>query len=144
MSENNSVEVSVKHSIRKNGFPNKQVQLPFKPVYDSCGRNGTSLANVLENLRKEGIFGIIKGDHILFMPFEKMKTADTKNRGSMDLSWMNSMPGNEGIKNFIKGNMFNIKSSKLAELRKVAENLSEEDKESLYKMLAQLAPSNRK
>jgi len=144
MSENKTVEDSVKHSIRKNGFPGKQVQLPFKPVYDTCGKNGTSLANVLENLRKEGIFGIIKGNHILFMPFEKLETADTKSRGSMDLSWMNSMPGTEGIKNFIKGNMFNINPSKLAELRKVAENLSEEDKQNLYTMLAQLSPSKRK
>ena len=119
------------------------MQLPFKPVYDSCGRNGTSLANVLENLRGEGIFGIIKGDHILFMPFEKLETADTKSGGSMDLSWINSMPGAEGIKNFIKGNMFNINPSKLAELRKVAENLSEEDKQNLYKMLAQLSPSKK-
>jgi len=140
MSESKTVEESVKHSIRKNGYPDKKVQLPFRSVYDSCGRNGTSLANVLENLREEGIFGIIKGDHILFMPFEKLATADTKSRDSMDLSWMNSMPGAEGIKNFIEGNLFNINPARLEELRKVAENLSEEDKQNLYKMLAQLAP----
>ena len=143
MSETNTVEESVKHSIRKNGFPGKQVKLPFKPVYESCGRNGTSLATVLENLRKEGVFGVIKGDYILFMPFEKMQTADEKPNNPMDLSWMNAMSGDDGIKNFIKGNMFNINPSKLAELRKVAENLSDEDKQNLFNMLSHLSPPKK-
>ena len=139
----NTVADSVKHSIRKNGFPGKQVQLPFRAVYDSCGKNGTPLADVLADLRAEGIFGVIKGDHILFMPFDKMATANENPQNSMDLSWMDAMPGTDGINNFIKGNMFNINPGKLAELRKVAENLSAEDKQNFYNMLSQLTPPNK-
>ena len=49
----------------------------------------------------------------------------------------------DGIKNFIKGNMFNINPSKLAELRKVAENLSDEDKQNLFNMLSHLSPPKK-
>lgn len=143
MSDSRAVEESVKHSIRKNGFPDKQVQLPFKPVYKSCKKNGTSLSEVLKNLREEGIFGIIKGDHILFMPFEKMETAEPRAADPMDLSWMNPSADADGVKNFIQGNLFNINPAKLAELRKAAENLSEEDKQNFFKMLSQLSPTRK-
>ena len=50
MSASNAVADSIKHSISKSGYPEKVVRLPFKPVYDSCKKNDTALADVLEHL----------------------------------------------------------------------------------------------
>ena len=59
MTEPNQAEESIKHSIRKNGFPEKIVRLPFKPVYDACKNYGTNLSEVLDNLQDQQIFGKI-------------------------------------------------------------------------------------
>ncbi|GIT65588.1 MAG: hypothetical protein Ct9H300mP23_12150 [Nitrospinota bacterium] len=57
MTESNQAEESIEHSIRKNGFPQKIVRLPFKPVYDACKNHGTNLSDVLDNLQEKQIFG---------------------------------------------------------------------------------------
>ena len=59
MTKSNQAEESIKHSIRKNGFPEKIVRLPFKPVYDACKEHGTSLSDVLDHLQDQQIFGKI-------------------------------------------------------------------------------------
>ena len=59
MSASNPVADSIRHSITKNGYPEKVVRLPFKPVYDSCKKNDTALADVLDQLPKEeNILGV--------------------------------------------------------------------------------------
>ncbi|QPJ61529.1 MAG: hypothetical protein G3M70_06350 [Candidatus Nitronauta litoralis] len=66
MTPENPVAASIRHSIEKNGFPDKAVKLPFRPVYASCKQHGTPLAEVLTQLGEEGIIGTLTGDHILF------------------------------------------------------------------------------
>ena len=46
MTESNQAEESIEHTIRKNGFPQKIVRLPFKAVYDACKNHGTNLSDV--------------------------------------------------------------------------------------------------
>ena len=78
--ESSSAEISVKQSIRKNGFPEKIVRLPFKPVYDSCKNSGIGLREVLNRLEQEDIIGEIQGDYILFRAPSKIpnKTIDSE------------------------------------------------------------------
>lgn len=66
MTDSQTVETNIKHSIEKSGFPHKAVKLPFKPVYKSCKDHGTALKTVLHNLEAENIFGRIEGDYIVF------------------------------------------------------------------------------
>lgn len=143
MTDARIVEESIKHSIRKNGFPEKIVRLPFKPVYKNCGEKGASLANVLENLKDEGILSKIEGNHILFLSQEKMETADDPKPepapDPSDFSWLNAISSPEGMKNFIQNNLFKLDPAKIGELRKLAESLSEDDKINLLKMLSQLS-----
>ena len=143
MNDARIVEESIKHSIRKNGFPEKIVRLPFKPVYKSCGENGASLAKVLENLKEEGILSKIEGDHILFSSPEKVETADgPKPEPAPDLSnfsWLNAISSPEGMKQLLQSNLFNLDPAKIGELRKLAESLSDDDKRNLLKMLSQLS-----
>ena len=143
MTDERIVEESIKHSIRKNGFPEKRVRLPFKPVYKSCGENRSSLANVLENLKEEGVLSRIEGDHILFMSPEKVEIVDrSKPEPAPDFSnfsWLNAISSPEGMKNFIQSNLFKLDPAKISELRKLAESMSDDDKRNLLKMLSQLS-----
>ena len=86
------VEDSIKHSIKKNGFPERVVRLPFKAVYESCKRHNTTLKNVLDSLIKDKIVGTIQGDHIEFCsPDNPASKTDTRTQ-SDNTSWMNGLP----------------------------------------------------
>ena len=95
-SESNSVEESIKHSIRKNGFPEKIVRLPFKPIYDACKRNGTPLIDVLDRLQKQQIFGKILGNHLEFRSREKIdfKPPSAETPASDECSWSKGAAAN--------------------------------------------------
>lgn len=137
------VEESIKHSIRKNGFPEKIVKLPFKPVYKNCREKGVPLADVLKNLKADGIVSTIEGNHILFASPEKVaaasqssqeKTADPEN-----ISWMNAISSPAAMKNLIQSNLFKLDPSRIKELRELAETLSDDDKKSLMEMLSKIS-----
>ena len=143
MTDAKIVEESIKHSIRKNGFPEKIVRLPFKQVYESCRKNGASLAKVLENLKEERVFSSIEGNHILFVSPEKVEIVDRSKQETApdfsNFSWLNAISSPEGMKNFIQNNLFKLDPAKISELRKLAESMSDDDKRNLLKMLSQLS-----
>ena len=90
MTESNQAEDSIKHSIRKNGFPAKIVRLPFKPVYDACKEHGTNLSDVLDHLQDQQIFGKIIGNYVEFRSREKIDFKSQKKNSSTanDFSWV--------------------------------------------------------
>jgi hypothetical protein len=53
-------------TLQKNGFPDKQVTLPFQPVFRACRQHQTSLSAVLKALKSKGIQHQIRDDRILF------------------------------------------------------------------------------
>lgn len=67
------IDESIKGSIKKNGFPEKKVNLPFKPVFDACKKNGEKLSEVLERLKGDGILSQIGNEKILFFSPESEK-----------------------------------------------------------------------
>lgn len=88
MSESTAVTESIRHSIEKHGFPRRAVQLPFRPVYESCRRHGTSLAEVLEALRQGGVVAALTGDHILFQTEEQgRRRAQRRRTGPGETAW---------------------------------------------------------
>jgi len=143
MTDERIVEESIKHSIRKNGFPEKIVRLPFKQVYESCRKNSVPLAKVLENLKEDGVLARIEGDHIIFVSPEKVESVDRSKPepapGLPNFSWLNAISSPEGMKNFIQSNLFKLDPAKISELRKLAEGMSDDDKKYLLTMLSQLS-----
>ena len=126
------VEESIKHSIVKNGFPERKVQLPFKPIYECCKQNGSSLSQVLENLSAENIFGKIKGDHIEFRSsletgHSESDTAGNQN-GTGTADWSD-------LQKSAMAAMAQMTPGQIADLRRMAENLSEEDKKNILETL---------
>ncbi len=128
------VEESIKYSITKNGFPGKKVKLPFKPIFDSCKQNNTSLAEVLANLAKENISGRIKGDYIEF------------NSGLEEDQGVTNATGAGTGNAFDPANWKNLQASamealsrmtpdQIAQLRRMAEGLSDEEKKGLMDMM---------
>lgn len=142
MSETNAVEASIKHSITKNGFPEKIVRLPFKPVYQSCKSHETSLTEVLKNLEAEEIFGKLEGDFIEFRSPETRNRQTEKPVGEnpgenpMDLSGVQGAPESDLMK-AARQHMENMTPEQKEEIQKKVDNMSPEEKANLIKLVSQ-------
>ena len=141
MSASNPVADSIKHSITKNGFPGKVVRLPFKPVYDSCKKNGTALADVLELLKAENILGAMAGDYIVFRSPEQAaeavqarEAAPKESSGGDDSSWWSKLGD---LPAMAKEAMAKMTPEQLAEVKKRVENMSDEEKKNILNMMSQ-------
>ena len=142
--ESNSVEESIKHSIRKNGFPQKIVRLPFKPVYDACKRNGTPLAGVLDRLQEQQIFGKIIGNHLEFRSREKIDFKPASAESPDEFSWAEGSANNlKGFQEAAKDALGNMTPEQMAEARKMIENMSAEEKLNMLKMFSQRFDSGK-
>ena len=140
MTESNQAEESIKHSIRKNGFPAKIVRLPFKPVYDACKEHGTNLSDVLDHLQDQQIFGKIIGNYVEFRSREKIDFKSQKKNSSTanDLSWVKGAASNiEGFQEAAKEAMGKMTSEQMDEIRKTVESMSDEEKQNIMKMFSQ-------
>ncbi len=152
MSASNPVEDSIKHSISKNGFPGKVVRLPFKPVYESCKKHGTALADVLDHLKAENILGAMEGDYIVFRSPEKAaeavqarEAAPKEDSGADDSSWWSKLPGIGDLPSMAKEAMAKMTPEQLADVKKRVENMSDEEKQNILKMMMQFTnPSKGK
>lgn len=150
MSALNPVEDSIKHSIRKNGFPEKVVRLPFKPVYDSCKKHDIALADVLDHLKAENILGSMEGDYIVFRSPEKAAEAAQAAKSapegdSDDSSWWSKLPGMGDLPSMAQEAMAKMTPEQLAEVRQRVENMSDEEKKNILKMMSQFTnPSQGK
>ncbi len=140
MTEPNQAEESIKHSIRKNGFPEKIVRLPFKPVYDACKKHGTNLSDVLDHLQDQQIFGKIIGNNVEFRSREKIDFKPPKKNSSStnDFSWIKGAAGNiKGFQEAAKEAMGKVTPEQMKEIRKTVESMTDEEKQNIMKMFSQ-------
>ena len=138
MTETNQAEESIKHSINKNGFPEKVVRLPFKPVYDACKKHGTNLSDVLDNLQEQQIFGKIIGNHVEFRSREKIDLKSPDPSSDDDFSWIKGAAGNmKGFQDAAKEAMGKVTPDQMQEIRKSIESMSDEEKMNIMKMFSQ-------
>lgn len=138
MTESNQAEESIKHSIRKNGFPGKIVRLPFKPVYDACKNHGTNLSDVLDNLQEQQIFGKIIGNHVEFRSREKIDFKPPDPSSANDFSWIKGAASNlKGFQEAAKDAMGEMTPEQMQEIRKSIESMSDEEKQNILKMFSQ-------
>ena len=138
MTETNQAEESIKHSIHKNGFPEKIVRLPFKPVYDACKNYGTNLSEVLDNLQDQQIFGKIIGDHVEFCSREKIDFKFPVSSTENDFSWVKGAASNlKGFQDAAKEAMEKMTPEQMKEIQKTVESMSDEEKQDVLKMFSQ-------
>ena len=138
MTESNQAEESIEHSIRKNGFPQKIVRLPFKPVYDACKNHGTNLSDVLDNLQEQQIFGKIIGNHVEFRSREKIDFKPPDPSSANDFSWIKGAASNlKGFQEAAKDAMGEMTLEQMQEIRKSVESMSDEEKQNILKMFSQ-------
>ncbi len=150
MSASNPVADSIKFSIIKNGFPDKAVRLPFRPVYDSCKQNGTALADVLEHLKGEGVLGAMEGDYIVFRSPEKAmeaararEAASQEDSGADDSSWWNRLSELGDLSAMAKEAMAKLTPEKLAEIKQRVQNMSGDEKKNIIKMMSEMMDSSK-
>ena len=138
MTETNQAEEIIKHSIHKNGFPEKIVRLPFKPVYDACKNYGTNLSEVLDNLQDQQIFGKIIGDHVEFCSREKIDFKFPVSSTENDFSWVKGAASNlKGFQDAAKEAMEKMTPEQMKEIQKTVESMSEKEKQDILKMFSQ-------
>ena len=131
--ENNSAEESIKHSIRKNGFPDKIVRLPFKPVYDACKKHETSLSDVLDKLQDEQIFGKIIGNHVEFRSREKIDFKAPEKKSKDEFSWLKGATNLKGFQNAAKDVMGKMTPEQIAEAEALAKKMIKKNPKLLNK-----------
>lgn len=150
MTEPQPVEASIKHSLEKNGFPAKAVKLPFKPVYESCKKHGTALAEVLENLKRDNIVGSMEGQHIVFRTAEKF--AEFKSAApapGADPSWMENLGQMAGMgslgdfQNMAKEAFAKMTPDQITEVKNRIANMSDEEKQNILGMFSQFIHPNK-
>jgi hypothetical protein len=136
MTDNPSLADSIKHSIRKNGFPEKAVRLPFKPVYESSKRHDVSLKQVLEDLKQEQIFGKILGDHIEFRSSEKWPEPKPAPQSSTAFPGVPDFNSPEDLEKAAQEFMAQMSPEQMEEMRKKVDAMSEEEKKNIIDMIS--------
>ena len=128
--ESNLVEISVKQTIKKNGFPKKIVRLPFKPVYDSCKNSGISLREVLKHLEQEDIISEIQGNYILFRAPNKPIAPETSDNKPDSYTFKNSqgIPDLSNLGELGQDYLSKLSPEQINQYQKMMENLSEDEK----------------
>ncbi|MFQ5443428.1 MAG: hypothetical protein ACE5EK_02305 [Nitrospinales bacterium] len=142
MEARQAVEESIKHSIRKNGYPEKIVRLPFKAVYDSCKQHDASLSDVLEHLSEEQIFGKIKGNVIEFKapgkPDPVGKDSSPAGIHPTDFPFAGGTPDLDQLQQLGLEYLAKMTPEQIEELRDRVANLSDEEKANILKMFTQM------
>ncbi len=134
--ECSSVEISVKQIINKNGFPEKIVRLPFKPIYDSCKKSGIGLSEVLNRLLKEDIIGEIQGDYILFRaPNKRIHSEVSENKSPVnEFQNPQSIPDLANLSALGHDYLSKLNPEQINQFQQMVENLSDEEKEKIIEM----------
>ncbi len=146
--DSNPVKTSILQSIIKNGFPDKVVKLPFKPVFASCKNHQVPLKDVLTDLKSDDVFATIAGDFIEFRSKEKqnqyLETAarQENNQGSLP-PLMNQMGSLAGLQQMAQQQMAQMDPGQIQEIREKVENMSDEEKVEILKMISNLNPPEK-
>ena len=132
MAELSAVENSIKHCIEKNGFPEKNVRLPFKSIHESCKNHRIALKEVLANLIQHKIFGTIQGDFIEFRARETLKEKPNTSNHENNPSKV-SAPNMEDLKEMAQSYMSKMTPDQIQEMGKMVSNMSEEERGNILK-----------
>ena len=136
MAELSAVENSIKHCIKKNGFPEKSVRLPFKSIHESCKNHSTPLKEVLANLIQHKIFGIIQGDFIEFRASDNLKEKPNASNQENNSS-KTTMPNMGDLNEMTQSYMSKMTPDQIKELEKTVSNMSEEERENILNNFSQ-------
>lgn len=126
------VEESIKYCIKKNGFPEKCVRLPFKAVHESCRKHNISLKEVLANLERCEIVGTVQGDFIEFQTRNKIQQKTKTSSNENDSPWEN-LANMGNLQEMAKAYMSKMSPDQIKELEKTIANMSEEERHKIIK-----------
>lgn len=118
-----SVEDSILHSIKKNGYPEKRVSLPFQSVFKACKSEKVSLSDVLKHLESNKVFSRIDNDRIIFFSQESAAKSEKINAE--------------------KSSGFDFSNRMVSEAMKKLEGMDPEEVERLKKQVMDMSPEQR-
>lgn len=124
-----TVEENILHSIKKNGYPEKKVALPFQPIFKACKSQGRSLTEVLAELEKKDIKNNVEGDRIVF--FDK-NYVEPPIEEDLDEAVKSFDPSGKIVKEAMK-KMKDMDPNELEKIKQYVSNLTKEEKDNLLK-----------
>lgn len=126
-----TIEDSIIHSIKKNGYPEKKVSLPFQSIFKACKNADKTLSDVLKSLEAQDIKSKIDGDKIIFSSTEFSEAKDSpQSPEGLDFS-------NEMVRDAMK-KIQEMDPKELEKLKQQVESLSEDEKGDLMKRAQEL------
>jgi len=131
-----AVEENIKYCIKKNGFPEKIVRLPFKAIHENCKNHDIALKEVLANLGQHKIIGTILGDFIEFRASDKPKQKEkvpSKENKEPNIN----MPNMENLKEMAQSYMSKMSPEQIKELGNTVSNMGEEERNNILKNFSQ-------
>ena len=131
-----AVEENIKYCIKKNGFPEKIVRLPFKAIHENCKNHDIALKEVLANLGQYKIIGTILGDFIEFRASDKPKKKEkvpSKENKEPNIN----MPNMENLKEMAQSYMSKMSPEQIKELGNTVSNMGEEERNNILKNFSQ-------
>ncbi|MBU2510266.1 hypothetical protein KJ966_02975 [bacterium] len=118
-----TIEDNIIYSIKKNGYPQKAVTLPFQSIFKVCKSNGISISDVLHKLEAQDVKSRIEGDKILF--FNKETPEIPKEKPLFDFSDPKIADAMKKIQE--------MDPVELEKLKKQVEDMSPEERDALLK-----------
>lgn len=128
-----SVEDNIIHSIKKNGYPQKKVALPFQSIFKACKSNNVSVSDVLKNLEASNIKSKIDGDKILFFDGDIAEQED-KTESSFGFS-------NKVVADAMK-KLRELDPKELEKLKQQVKDMTPEEREAILKKAKDLFPGS--
>lgn len=115
-------------NLKSNGFPSKKVSLPTDKVFEAADKLGFSFNQVIVELKEKGIIADIGADKIVFSE----ATVINPLSGDFDPNSLKDMDAEE-LKIKAKEFMSTMSPEQMAEMQKMYQNMSDEEKEEVLK-----------
>ncbi len=127
-----TIEDNIIYSIKKNGYPQKKVALPFQSIFKVCKSNDVLISDVLHKLEEQDIKSRIEGDKILF--FSEEMAEEPKEKPPFDMS-------NKMVADAMK-KLQEMDPGELEKIKKQVEEMTPEERNALLKKAKDLYPSS--
>lgn len=125
-----TIEESILYSLKKNGFPEKKVSLPFQSLFKACKKVELNLSDVLKSLEAQEILNKVEGDRIMFFHKTSAESVESEVRKNFDFSDERVQAAMDAISS--------MPPQELEKLKKQVAELSPEEKNDLLKKAADL------
>ncbi len=132
-----TVEDNILHSLKKNGFPDKRVSLPFQAIFKACKKENITLSDILTQLEKKDILNSVEGDKIIFF------TKETEKKPEEAKPWEGIDFNNEMVKEAME-KLGEMDPSELEKIKQQVNGMTDAEKNEMFKRAKEMFNKTKK